>query len=65
MKKEITGSRKKLLNMGFWTTSFMYPYNGYSEQAKDIVKKHYHFARGGQRKGQNYPEAFINTTAKC
>lgn len=60
MKKEIAGSQKKLLNMGFWSTSFIYPYNGYTEQAKNMVKNHYHFARGGQRRGQNFPEDFIN-----
>ncbi|MFW5906144.1 MAG: DUF2334 domain-containing protein [Desulfobia sp.] len=66
MQKEIYGSKEILREMGFRVTSFVFPYNGYTEQAKNIVRKHYLFARVGQRKGCDFPKAFINTSPmKC
>ncbi len=61
MQKEIDGSKEKLREMGFQVKSFVYPYNGHTEKSEDIVRKHYLFARTGQREGHNFPKAFINT----
>lgn len=61
MQREIYESKEKLRKFGFHATSFVFPYNGYTEQARNIVRKHYLFARVGQRKGYDFPKAFINT----
>lgn len=60
MKKEIIDSKIELQEMGLTITTFVYPYNGFNEPAKNIVSEHYDFARGGRRLNQDFPECFIN-----
>lgn len=60
MKEEIVDSKLELEEMGLDINNFVYPYNGFIEPAKDLVSKHYDFARGGPRTTQNFPERFIN-----
>lgn len=60
MYKEIVESKYKLLKLGFSGVSFVYPYNGSSRQAQNIVRKHYVFARAGRAEKESFPEAFIN-----
>ena len=60
MQKEIVKSKKKLQAMGLDVHNFVYPYNGYTDPARTIVKKHYTFARGGPQNGQAFPDRFIN-----
>ncbi|MGM0410578.1 MAG: polysaccharide deacetylase family protein, partial [Bacillota bacterium] len=60
MEKEIIDSKLELREMGLKVNSFVYPYNGYIDKAKEIVKENYHFARGGRRLEEDFPECFIN-----
>jgi len=60
MQKEIVESKRKLQAMGLEVNNFVYPYNGYTDPARTIVKKNYTFARGGPQNGQDFPKRFIN-----
>ncbi|HMA59738.1 MAG TPA: polysaccharide deacetylase family protein [Halanaerobiales bacterium] len=60
MKKEIVESKKKLTAMGLDVNNFVYPYNGYTDPARSLVKDHYIFARGGPQNGQAFLDRFIN-----
>lgn len=60
LREEIVESKNELNKLGLTVNNFVYPYNGYTESAKEIVKKHYNFARGGRKVGEKFPECFIN-----
>ena len=60
MKEEIVDSKHELENMGLNINNFVYPYNGIIEPARNIVKNHYDFSRGGPRINQKFPDRFIN-----
>ncbi|MCF8008742.1 MAG: polysaccharide deacetylase family protein [Halanaerobiales bacterium] len=60
LKEEIVKSKEELQKLGLTVNSFVYPYNGYTNLAKDIVKHNYNFARGGREIGEKFPECFIN-----
>ncbi len=66
MHKESLESKEILSDIGFNVVSFVYPYNGYTDQSKDIVQKNYKFARAGKSEPGPFPESFINTfPIKC
>lgn len=58
--EEIISSKKELKHMGLDVNNFVYPYNGFTSTAQEIVKDNYYFARGGRRIGEEFPECFIN-----
>ncbi|MCF8001143.1 MAG: polysaccharide deacetylase family protein [Halanaerobiales bacterium] len=60
MKEEIVASKHELENMGLDINNFVYPYNGIIEPARNIVKNHYNFGRGGPHLNQKFPDRFIN-----
>ena len=60
MVNEIVNSKKELEKIGLEINNFVYPYNGYINSAREIVKEHYIFARGGPKNGQDFPARFIN-----
>lgn len=60
VEEEVIESRLELEEMGLIIDSFIYPYNGYYSLPLDLVSKNYKAARAGYKKGQKFPEAFIN-----
>ena len=59
--KEVIKSRLELEKMGLIIDSFVYPYNGYHSLPLELVRKNYKAARAGYRRGESFPEAFLNT----
>ncbi|RCW48809.1 MULTISPECIES: polysaccharide deacetylase family protein [unclassified Halanaerobium] len=60
MKDEILKPKNILKDMGLEVSTFVYPYNGHFKLAQDYVSQYYAAARAGHRKGQIFPEAFLN-----
>lgn len=61
MEEEIANAKFELTQMGLKINSFIYPYNGYIDLAKNIVKENYNFARGGRKQNEDFPKCFINS----
>ncbi|MFW6409912.1 MAG: DUF2334 domain-containing protein, partial [Halanaerobiales bacterium] len=60
LEEEIVNSRDIFNNLGIDVNTFVYPYNGSIEEAREIVKENYQIARGGRNLEQSFPETFIN-----